>query len=98
MALLTTMGVEAELSPDTKWAVLPLLPSNGVWSVAVTVTERAATALVCVPSLIWKLTVRVALLGTTRSLVKRMDRRAVCHCASEAPPAEVSVRTPVPLS
>ncbi len=95
MASLTATAVEAVLSPATNETVLPPAPITGVWSVAVTVTLRVAVELVSVPSLIWKLTVRVLDEGTTRSFVNWIEASAFCHCSSDAPPAAVSVSTPV---
>ena len=59
----TATGVDVVLSPAVKAALPPLALAIGVWSVAVTVTARVTTLLLALPSLTWKLTVRVAVLG-----------------------------------
>ncbi|MOA34218.1 hypothetical protein D3C78_1555790 [compost metagenome] len=59
----TVTGVEAVLSPAVKAALPPLAETIGVWSVAATVTVRVTTLLLALPSLTWKLMVRVAVLG-----------------------------------
>ncbi|MGN6083054.1 hypothetical protein, partial [Trinickia sp.] len=63
---------------------------------SVTVTVRVAALLVLVRlSVAVKLTVRVALLGVTAVSVYVTDSSALCHWARVAPPAAVSVNTPV---
>ncbi|MNT75529.1 hypothetical protein D3C72_2144320 [compost metagenome] len=58
---------------------------------------RDITALLLLPSLMLKLTVRVTVLGVPAVSLYVTARKAACHCASVAvPPLEVSVNTPVP--
>ena len=60
-------------------------------------TVRVATGLLLLlPSVTWKLIVRVAVLGVTAVSVQVTARIAACHCAIVAvAPLEVSVKTPV---
>ena len=91
-----TMALPGALSPCVK-VTLPAEPERiGVCVEAVTVIAVWAAALIFVPSLTLKLTVRVAVLGTTAVEVNVIAWSAFCHWASVAVlPLEVNVNTPL---